>query len=202
MSAELVTIITALLSSSVLVSIFSLVTFLIKRRDERKKKLDDITIILKKIKEVYSLIGYIKEKTLANRVLILATTNGGGIPQANAQLYSSTLYEVYDAPLESTKLFWQKQLIDEQYLNLLDEVLDYNEAVIVTEELSDNDIIKGLYESSHVKCSHFYKIVTTPKRFIYMSLNFTENIPITPVEREIIRFACPKLAEILKDERI
>ena len=70
-------------------------------------------------------LNYLKWKSKATKVLILATHNGGDKVQVGKRIYSSVTHEVNGEGMEPTRGQWQNQVIDEEYTKLLLKMISH-----------------------------------------------------------------------------
>lgn len=131
-------------------------------------------------------------------MLILKAHNGGGIPAPDRSVYSSILYESSSAQVKNLKRNWQNQLIDKPYAELLLDIYKEDKVKLITKSFKDS-ILKSLYEANQVQASYVFKISTKFKRFIYLSIHFTEDYStedLTPQQQDAIRIAKTELIDI------
>lgn len=164
-------IIVALLTGGVLTALVKGVFDLIKSRLVRKNAFQDT---INDLNVIYEEMDALKSKTGCDRVLVIATKNGGGIPVPGASLYASVLFETYDKTLGSIKRSWQNRLIDEAYVKILLRLEEEN--IIVTEpENMDDGLLRDIYVTSGVKKSVIAKLKATDKRYYYISCSFVQD---------------------------
>ena len=124
---------------------------------------------------IYEEMDELKSKAKCDRVLVITTTNGGGIPVPGANLYASILFETYDKSLGTIKGSWQNRLIDEGYVKTLLSLEEHGLIVVETEKMADG-ILKDVYMTSGIVKSVIAKIKSTDKRYYYISCNFKEDV--------------------------
>lgn len=145
--------------------------------DVIKSRMDKETVFpetIRKIKQIYSLMDDLKSEVGCDRVLIMSTKNGGGIPRPGAHLYASVLYETFDKKLEAVMPYWQHRQVDLAYVKILSKVEERNVVYIDTDDM-DEGILKDIYLSNKIKSSIVAKIKATPNHYYYISCNFTNN---------------------------
>lgn len=129
------------------------------------------------------------------RVLVLATENGGGMPTKGKKLKASVLFESYDNKnSESIIHNWQNRIVDRSYnvilLRMLECTMDddtpyYYETTV--SELSDNSLLKTMWEAEDIKGARLYYIGQIywkflgliriyPKKMVYISLTLHSKI--------------------------
>lgn len=172
-----------------------LTSYLISRHKELRAKKKSFGTIFASVHEVYSILNVMLAETDAHRVLILKLTNGGGKPKPGGQLYSSVVYEVFEEPLGGIRRKWQQQRVDEAYVNMMLDVDRDGHAWAVTEAMQDG-ILKDLYEASNIKKGLAIKIAEKETEYIYLVMNFTENVDETAQFKELMREGLNRLRAI------
>lgn len=129
---------------------------------------------------IYEELVDLQRSVYASRVLILSTTNGGGIPTSSGPLYVSVLYEVLG---ENEQHFireeWQKVLMDHSYVELLKKVV-MNEFVLDTPDNLKKGMLKDLYETEGVHTYLISELMRAKDRFIFLSIRWRAGEEILP----------------------
>ena len=179
-------------AAQLLKTLHALVVAWMKRRD------DPFTDTMEQVHKCYTILNTLQRETHASRVVILATTNGGGVPTLGKNLYSSVLYEVCDLPLRPVKRRWQKQVLDAHYTEALMRMNGSGYHELITEEMPEGTLLHDLYEGEGVELGRIYRIYEGRTRFIYLSMNFTDTSELSPRERSMIRSAVSHLRELFQ----
>jgi len=164
-------IIVALLTGGALTALIKGMFDVIRARMDQATAFPDA---IRKIKEIYSLMDDLKAEVECDRVLIMSTKNGGGIPRPGAHLYASVLYETFDKKLEAVMPYWQQRQVDLAYVKILSKVEEKNVVDIDTEDM-DEGILKDIYLSNGIEKSIVAKIKAKPNYYYYISCNFTNS---------------------------
>lgn len=191
---NIVALVTALGLGTILAKLTD--AFIIKWKAKKGSK-ESFTEVFKAIHEVYYALLILLRNSEAHRVVILKTTNGGGKPRLSGNLYSSVVYEAFEAPLGPVKDFWQNQVLDEAYLGVLFNMNKEGRLLIQTDELKDG-MLKNLYAKDEIKCSWLFRIAEREADYIYLSINFTENIEQDYALNDILRVGVSKLIHLFR----
>jgi len=155
--------------------------------------------VVPRIHEVYTILNTLKRHTRAHRALILRAENNGARPKLGTELFTSVLYEAFDAPLKSVREYWYRQKCDEAYICILRELLKSHDGHIkVKTETLEPSILKDLYEASHIEQSYIFQIAEREKTLLYLSLNLTEISELDPEERDLVRSCVNQLQMLFR----
>ena len=147
--------------------------------------------------EIHKKLETFREKyPIIKRVLVLQTTNGGGIPKKNTITRSSVLYEAVDR--ETTvpiSQIWQDVVVDAPYRRMLINMLslEFDTAAkfveIYTDEMEEYASLKPVYEAAGVTYSRLYFVKMIHKHtlgfkgkakaMLYLSIPMTQ-VPQDP----------------------
>lgn len=167
----------------------------------RRKRDHTFTEVLPKIHQVYAILNNIKREVGAHRVMILASENGGGVPRVGCQLYTSVVYETFDAPLRALRSRWQRQPLDEQYIKLLTDIVVSGESTFVP-SMAEDGILKDLHEAQKLVASRYYRLIEREKEVLYLSCSFLNDADYdTPKAREVLRAGLAQLRQLFETER-
>lgn len=166
-SAEIVTpIVKLLLETGAGTLVVKLIERAWKERKEEKAKTANLNAAL-----IYDELNALKRRVGAGRVLLLYTSNGGGIPDAGKQIYCSILYEVTVDGLSAIKKDWQNMPTDEGYIQMLKEVI-MNKFWRGSPATMKSGFLKDLYMSEKVDHSVVVPVYKTEKQFFYLSMRW------------------------------
>lgn len=151
------------------------------------------------ISEVFHVLSTLVAGTGAVRALVLKLENGGGVPNAMGTVRSTILYEHTSGRHRSLKDSWDHQVIQAGYAQKISELLDSKDGHVVFTPPETAEAITNLYAANGITHSHVYIVRRTPRRIIYLSLNFTrEDRNLSHAESDAIRVALGKLKAISK----
>ena len=144
----------------------------LKEFAKRRKKPAPVEAIINAA-DVISEMNELANVVHADSVLLLFTSNGGGIPTASAMQYVTILYEVIRSrSLEPIRNDWQRIPLDNGYTNMLKKLISEGQYDTLTSDM-DPGMFKDLYESEGIVQTHIVPIVTTERRFFYLSIRWT-----------------------------
>jgi hypothetical protein len=166
--------------------------------EEKRKKRS--TEAIEDMASVYDILNELAGQLKTDRLLVLYSSNGGGIPSAGTVISVTILYELVRAfNLVPIRNDFQNLPVDEGYAQLLKNVVIRGEFFGTPKNLQDG-FIKELYESEQVDKFLIKEIYRGDKKFFYMSCRWCKGSEI-PDKMEIdlrTRIACEKISRILK----
>lgn len=127
--------------------------------------------------EVYTILAEHAHAISADRVLLLYTSNGGGIPTAGKPLYATILYEVTGGHgISPIMERFQGVLADAGYVHMVATVAEYGRWRGDPEQMEPG-FLRALYKEEGVQESLIVRIGTTPQRFYYISARWISSVP-------------------------
>ena len=126
---------------------------------------------------IYDELSALRETIDADRILLMFTANGGGIPHPAKPLYTSILYEVKREGLKAIKRDWQRQLLDEGYVNLLRSLINESRWSGSPAEMKDG-FLKDVYVVEQVKFAYFMILTRTEKEVFYLAIRWHDELTI------------------------
>lgn len=177
-----------------------LASFLNKKKAEMEKKKENqaVTAVIDAA-TIYDELNTLASRTGCMRALILASSNGGGIPDAGSPLTVSILYEVVRGegliPIRSD---WQMIPLDEAYVGMLRELINTGVYEGDLDRLSPG-MLKDLYETEGVKSFYIIPVLRTQYKFYFLSIRWDEERPVNDQTiRTCLSAASHKISDILK----
>lgn len=169
-----------------------------KKANKEKHKFVNIIPAMNSLYEILSTMSF---KSGAKRALVLKTENNGGRPRLGCALYSSVLYEVRSSNLPAVKPTWQRQMLDEEYTELLTHMMGGKDMAyhFHISDMDEDSILKTVYQSTGVKQAFVIGICERPKTFVYLSLTFAEDEPLTADQKDAIRIGITKLRKLFEE---
>ncbi|GJM44966.1 MAG: hypothetical protein DHS20C21_18080 [Gemmatimonadota bacterium] len=133
------------------------------------------------------------------RVLLIESTNGGGVPGPTNPAKVTVLYDATDGKTRSIAGKWVEVKPDHQYSELLRDLsLDDGVVHLVTEDLEPGDL-KTLYQADEVEQSYVYRLAATEREMIYVSYNFPHNEELSPKQVDAIRETRLRIDQIVHE---
>lgn len=174
---------------------------LIARNRKRERKKNRLPIYVDHVNEIYLIIQNLLIALDAQRVAVVKSENGGGIPSTSGHLYGSVLYEDVAAGVQRVKRSWQRQPLDRAYFKMLKTALDHDRRLFYVKDL-EAGILKDVYESHRTIATWLCVIARQEKQLIYLSVNFGrdkhDSDLNTPEIREALRMTVAQLDDIFK----
>jgi hypothetical protein len=150
--------------------------------------------------EVYNILNDLIHNVGAKRCTITYTSNGGGIPSAGNNLYTTVLYEVTNN-VESCRDILQGVLADEGYIDMVSTLITEKEFAKPVAKLKEGFIkeLKSKEGIDHIQLYYTYK---TKKRYYYLTIERSN--PVTADKSVVqmqIKTANDKIARIFRQTR-
>lgn len=139
-----------------------------------------------------------RRDTRGNRVLLLCSHNGGGVPKLGSPVYISVVLESHDEHLPSIREEVQRRSFDGPYEELLAAVVDKKSAVLETTDLETGCQLRTIYEAQGITQSHVYLVrISKDLSILYLSIQFTDpDMKITANEQRVLDAGLAKLTNI------
>lgn len=165
-------------------------------------KTDSIQQAFQTIHEIYSLMNTVLHETTANRISLMKASNGGSIPRAGVQLYASTVYETYQAPLSTGKTIWAQRPIDNVYLHHLINLTLNKKQVINYTTLEPGSELCDLFSTQNIKVSELHELFSEDCNYYYLQLDYlNEPVKDSAVTRELIRTTALQINKLFQLDR-
>lgn len=150
------------------------------------------------IRKIYQLLQSTMPELKANRLMVLKSENGGGIPVPGAHVTSSVINEVVDPPARSVFEAWQQVPLDQDYSRMVADLSTNGNASATVVELREASTLRDLLvtaDSTHVFC---WRICATPNALLYLSIHYssTDDQPMGERERVMSRRLVHQLCNI------
>lgn len=125
------------------------------------------------IRRVFQLLQTTLPVVNANRVMILKSENGGGIPAPGTQVTSSVVNEVFDPPVMTIHEAWQQVPLDQDYSRILAEVNTEGTAHAKVDDLTRSSTLRDLLVAADCSQVFFWRICATPNALLYLSIHYS-----------------------------
>ena len=164
----------------------------------RSKKLNKSIKAIENAAHIYDELNELMRRTQACRVLVMYTSNGGGVPDSKAALFFSILYEIHNAHLFNIRQDWQTQPLDNGYIQML-------RSLIIDESWSghpstlEDGFLKELLGTENICNVHFVPICRTEKKFHYLSIQWDDptEVPSEDAINTALQVARTKIAMLM-----
>jgi hypothetical protein len=177
-----------------------LVSFLHKKKIEIEKQKENQSVsAVIDAATIYDELNTLASRTGCMRALILASSNGGGIPDAGSPLTVSILYEVVRGEgLMPIRGDWQMIPLDEAYVSMLRELINAGTYHGDLDKLKPG-MLKDLYDSEGVKSFYIVPILRTQLKYYFLSIRWNEEKEVNESTiRTCLTAASHRIEEILK----
>lgn len=153
--------------------------------------------------KIYPILNGMMHNAGADRIVLLKTTNGGGIPKPGCTLRSSVLAEVYGDDLDGISGSWQEQRVDGDYVMMLSRLIIAGATFMVSKELDHDSLLSMVYQADEIAFSKVMLVETLPEMMIYVSINYCKGSPETmsPRQREAARAGVNQLAQVFRPNK-
>lgn len=144
------------------------------------------------IHEIYIELQELLSKTSADRIQVLKSHNGGGLPKPGSEIRSTVVYEVFNGTLRSLRDTWQRVPLDQEYSEIL-SILSAGQWVWrKTERLAERSVMRDMLESE-VSLVVLTRICGTTNALWYIALHFRGTAEVPEAQRVAVRQAIYRL---------
>jgi len=183
----------AIVSSGGLVALIGIVREFAKRRASAKQDVGYANI-----NKVYNLIQEYLSGSNTNRVLIIKSENGGGIPSPGSVLKSSVLFEVCDSRVPPLRNEWQQVRIDQDYSTLLTNVNTEGFSDVRKFGMDRNSVLGEFFDVGQCEQARFYRVCATDKALLYLGAFYGHGIDLSSRDKVSLRTCAQQLCRIFK----
>lgn len=176
-----------------LVGIIALLREFLKRRASQKQDIGYANI-----DKVYTVLTKLLTESGCNRVLIIKSENGGGIPAPGSVIKNSILFEVCDSKVRQLREEWQHVHIDQGYSSLLTNVNTEGFSDVPREGMNKDSVLFEFFDVGQAEQARFYRICSTDKVLIYLGAFYDHGIGLSSKDKILIRACSHALCEIFK----
>ena len=155
---------------------------------------------MNKVYEIYDVVQNLRSDLDSERVLLLRTTNGGGLPSPGKVLYASIIAEVVDSnkTKHSIRSEWQNRLVDYAYIRMLETVFMKGQVVNITEDMDNHALLRGAYEKLEIDQTRIVKIGIYNSAFYYISIAEPKGKKLTPSQEYTLYTAIRAIKNLLE----
>ena len=163
----------------------------------KAKKKKKFTSGLAEQQTIYSLLQAILTETPADRVMIIKTENGGGIPSHKNPVYMSVMYEVYQNPMRAILEEMQRVRAGSAYIDLILQLADQSKVTYETQNMPAG-LLRDINETDGIQSGQKHYINNNEKAFYYLSISSRQEQALmeTPQARRVIALALNKIQNI------
>lgn len=183
----------ALASSGTIVAGIQLFRDLSKRRSS--KRLDRG---YQNIHTVYTNMQEFLSDSQANRVFVLKSENGGGIPAPGVVIKNSALFEVCSKEVTPAQDAWQNVLLDKNYSDIIVSISTNGFHKTDVKYLDSTTNLFSLFSDCSCDRAYFYRICATPSALLYLGVYYQNESKPTAHERLEARKCAQRLCSIFE----
>lgn len=134
----------------------------------------------------------------ACRVLLLKTSNGGGVPGPGATV-RVTIESEACANMVPSMMDWQARPMDQSYSRMIVRLITERRMVLRPSELPKGSELRNSYEANGVLSSWVFKVAVVKGAFFFLSLNFTkeERLAMTAADVDRISASINRIRSLL-----
>ena len=170
---------------------WDLINYLVKRRKSKRHLLTGI----EDLHEIYNKMNEIREIG-AERVILFAGHNSGGVPRAHSPFYVSALHGS-GADTHKIKLTdYQNLQVDGEYIKMLLECEREGFVELHLDTMKDSQL-KDYYLAEGVLHGFIVYLGIVENKFLYMSISRYEDKPFTETEITKIRLKTQQIANLI-----
>ncbi len=172
-----------------------------RTRSIKQKKQAAITNAMRGQAQVYSALSLARESLGADRLLLLATHNGGDkVEQVGTRLYVSVFAEVRGEDTPQVLLDWNARRVNRDYLNFLVDLRRRKALKMTPEELErePNHHLRDMYRRDGLSCSMIVEVGTTTGKYWFLSASYREPREFLEWEGETLAETAGELIDILQ----
>jgi hypothetical protein len=137
------------------------------------------------IQRAYKEIQELLSGTNANRVLILISENGGGVPSPGAKVKGSVRFEVCGSQSKPVQNDWQNVLLDSTYSDVMSTIASKGIVDVYAEKLDSESFLFNIFKSFNTSRARMVRVLATDKLVLYLSVHFHKTSPLSA--QEIVR---------------
>lgn len=159
-------LITLLITSGVLLATIKWWGRMISSLIERNRKVGDSIMA---VSSVYDAMIDICAHSEIDRIWVLKTENGGGVPQVGSQIYSTIVYEyITGHSANPIKQMYSRFECDREYVRVLADINRENKPYVFHVKKETPGTLTVMFESIDVEVAYFYFIGHNKKTFYFM----------------------------------
>jgi hypothetical protein len=134
------------------------------------------------IQRVYKEIQELLSGTNANRVLVLKSENGGGVPAPGARVKGSVAFEVCGSTAKPVQDHWQNVQLDATYSEVMSTIASKGITDVHLDSMGEESFLSTTFKAFHTSRARMVRICATQKVVLYLSVHFHKNSPLSAAE--------------------
>lgn len=139
-----------------------------RRRNEKMRT--GVMRGLEATRAIYGLLHEIVHSTSAERVVLFAGHNSGGVPRPHSPFYVTALHWVCKNQHQASLIRdYQGLIVDANYIGMLLDVERHGKVTLIPEHMPECQL-KQIYASEGISQSIIFYIAITENKFLYLSV--------------------------------
>lgn len=195
MDTDLLKIIIALLApTGTLALVVKMARKYVRRRQRRRieNAYTDTNRVYQEMQELISSLSH------ANRVLVIRSENGGGVPTPGSIVKNSVAYEICGATSTPCRASWQNVPLDSQYSSVMADICAEGVRDVRLSTLDQNCQLAELFSAFNTTRARMVRLCATDRVVLYLSVHFTRDGSLQGREKVKISKTARTLCNILK----
>lgn len=166
---------------------------------ERDEKIRQVQASFSRIAEIYKSLHALRLSTRSNRVCVLKTENGGGVPAPGCDVKSSVLYESADPSMaKELSTSWQRVPLNGTWASVLQHIAA-DKCADLTPAMAVSPHYDFLTESDCARV-HFVLIALSESAMFYLSVHLAAGIDLSQKEQSNMYQHARRITELFAKE--
>jgi len=154
---------------------------------------------LRKITQIYEELNQIlASDTDISRVMIIRSSNSGGIPQPGCRIFIRVLHEsfrtLHDSVVHNTR--WQERQADQHYIHLVRELAEQGTLCKIPQELPEDSTLRAIWDAARIKRGCLYRLKLSGTEMIYLAVHYREDEEPSAVSRAVLATSVDQLKQL------
>lgn len=169
----------------------------IKSRD-RQRHLEG----LRRISSIYDELNQIiAADDNIQRVMIVRSSNSGGIPQPGCRIFIRVLHEayrtLYDSVIHSN--MWSERQADQSYISLVRRIAEEGEVRMDSDTLPEDSTLKAIWDASFINHGTMYRLRLSGTEMIYLSIHYRKDTQPSAMARAVLATSVDQLKQLFAE---
>lgn len=174
--------------------LFKTIRHLLSQREQNKHLTG-----LRKITQIYEELNQIlASDTDISRVMIIRSSNSGGIPQPGCRIFIRVLHEsfrtLHDSVVHNTR--WQERQADQHYIHLVRELAEQGTLCKSPQELPEDSTLRAIWDAARIKRGCLYRLKLSGTEMVYLAVHYREDEEPSAVSRAVLATSVDQLRQL------
>lgn len=154
---------------------------------------------LHKISQIYEELNTIlASDENVQRVMIVRSSNSGGIPQPGCRIFIRVLHEsfrtLFDSVVHNTR--WQERQADQHYIQLVREIAESGVVVKRPTDLPEDSALRAIWDGCKIQRGQLYRLKLSGTEMVYLTVHYRQDAASTPEARGVLAIAVQNLQHL------